>query len=459
MVVISMGMGISVKDGKRMLKSVVNNSMVNSMSCAVNSAVNGMMNTSKYFYYLKYLADLKSHQKTSYKDLKNIQFRRLKDVIDHSYNNVPFYRELFTKENISPDDIKSLDDLQKIPIITKKEIRDNYDKIIANGIDKDKCRMITTTGSTGLPLKIWNDRNAQFHSSVAVYFAFFEAGLRLSDSIVELAGIVENEGRTLIKKKMVSTLDHPDNIIDNLRKYKPDALYSFPSIFKVLSNSIKEELDFPRLIFTHGEMLSEHCRNTISSAFGAEVYNTYGSTEFNRLAFECEEHSGLHMITDYSIIEIIKDGQSLGPGEEGEIVVTGLYNYAMPLIRYRLGDIGILSDEKCSCGRNWPLIKSIQGRSDDFLTLPSGRIISPRTVNIIEYIPGVLEYRTIQEEKDKFLVQVVPGKDYSEDTPKQIEEQIRLGLFGEKIDIKVETVKELPREGRGKLRAVVSKVK
>lgn len=413
----------------------------------------------QYLYYVKYLAELKLHQRQNEKELKNIQLKKLKHMINHSYNNVPFYRELFTKENIRPEDIKNLDDLQKIPIITKKEIRANYDKIIANNIDKEKCKMITTTGSTGLPLKIWNDKYAQFYSSAVVYFAFFESGLRLSDSIVELAGVIENEGRTLIKKKMISTLDHPDNIINTLKKYKPSVLYSFPSIFRTLSNSLNGDSCSPRLIFTHGEMMTEHCRETISSAFGADVYHTYGSTEFNRLGFECEEHSGFHMITDGAIIETIKNGQSTCPGEEGEIVVTGLYNYGMPLIRYKLGDIGILAGDKCTCGRGWPLIKSIEGRCDDYITLPSGRIISPRTINIIEYVPGVLEYRTIQEEADKFVVQVVPGKDYSAETNKQIEEQIRLGCLGEKVDIKVELVKELPRERRGKLRAVVSKVK
>jgi len=408
---------------------------------------------------VKYLAELKLHQRQNEKELKNIQLKKLKHMINHSYNNVPFYRELFTKENIRPEDIKNLDDLQKIPIITKKEIRANYNNIIANNLCKEKCRVMTTTGSTGLPLTIWNDKYAQFYSSAVVYFAFFESGLRLSDSIVELAGVIEDEGRTLIKKKMVSTLDHPDNIINTLIKYKPSVLYSFPSIFRTLSNSLNGDSYSPRLIFTHGEMMTEHCRDTISAAFGADVYNTYGSTEFNRLGFECSQHSGFHMITDGAIIETIKDGQSTCPGEEGEIVVTGLYNYGMPLIRYKLGDIGILAGEKCTCGRGWPLIKSIEGRCDDYITLPSGRIISPRTINIIEYVPGVLEYRTIQEERDKFLVQVVPGKDYTAETNKQIYEQIRLGCLGEKVDIKVELVKELPRERRGKLRAVISKVK
>lgn len=414
----------------------------------------------QYIYYLKYLAELKLHQRKNNKDLKEIQLKKLRHMINYAYNNVPFYRDLFNRENIRPDNIKSLDDLQKIPIITKKDISTNYDNIIANNVNKEKCRVVSTTGSTGMPLKIWSDKNAQLYSSAVVYFAFFEAGLRLKDKIVELTGTLEDCRGTLIEKNMISTFDPPHKTINLLKKYHPDVLYSFPSIFKTLSNSLTEELKVsPRLIFTHGETLTDSCRETISSAFGANVYNTYGSTEFNRLAFECSEHSGLHMITDCAIIEIIKDGKNVGPGEEGEIVVTGLYNYAMPIIRYRLGDIGILADYECPCGRGWPLIKSIEGRSDDFLTLPSGRIISPRTINTIENIPGILEYRTIQEKRDTFVVQVVPGKGYTQNTDKQIDEQIKLGCLGEEINVKVELVRELPKERRGKLRAIISKVK
>lgn len=416
---------------------------------------------SKYLYYLKYLAELKAHQKKDKEQLEEIQLKRLKKMVNHAYNNVPFYRDLFSNNNINPDNIKNLDDLEKIPILTKKEIRENYDKILAHNTDKEKCRMVSTTGSTGIPLKIWSDNDAQLYISAVVYFALFESGLRFKDRIVELTGILEDCSKTLIKKNMISTFDPPEKVISMIRKYDPDILYSFPSIFKNLSNSLRGESPFSRLrqIYTHGETLTESCRETISSAFGTEIYNTYGSTEFNRLAFECSEHSGLHMITDCAIIEIIKDGQRVGPGEEGEIVVTGLYNNAMPLIRYNLGDIGILADYECSCGRGWPLIKSIEGRSDDFLTLPSGRIISPRTINVIENIPGIIEYRTIQEKRDMFIVQVVPGKDYSPDTDRQIDEQIKLGCLGEKINIKVELMNELPRERTGKLRAVISKVR
>jgi phenylacetate-CoA ligase len=165
------------------------------------------------------------------------------------------------------------------------------------------------------------------------------------------------------------------------------------------------------------------------------------------------------MISDGAIIEFIKGDKNISGHEPGEIVVTSFYNYAMPLIRYKLGDVGIPSNKKCSCGRGFPLMNSVEGRTDDFLILPSGRIISPRGINYgIEYIPGITEYRTIQEEKGRFVVQVVKGKGFSQETISQIERQIKAGCLGENVRCEVEVLKELHKERTGKLRIIVSKV-
>jgi phenylacetate-CoA ligase len=413
----------------------------------------------EYLYVLKHLAELKLHQKRSREELLNIQLDRLQKLVVYAYNNVPFYRELFINNNIDPKSIRKIEDIQKIPIITKKDIIGNYDKILADGTDISKCEIISTTGSTGIPLKVYYDKKSLYYSTAIVYFGFFESGLKLTDRIVELTGTMGDCSNALIKKSLISVYEKPEKIMKMLKEYDPTVLYSFPSILKILSNSLDKELSSlnTRLIFTHGETLTESCRKIICSKFGANVSNTYGSTEFNRLAFECNEH-GLHMITDGAIIETIKDGQSVGPGEEGEIVVTGLYNYTMPLIRYKLGDIGILDDRRCPCGRGWPLIKNIEGRTDDFLTLPSGAIISPRTINTIEDIQGVIEYKTIQLKRDTFLVQVVPSKEFTDISKIRIGEMIKLGCLGEDIKVDVELVNKLPRERTGKLRAIVSNV-
>ena len=178
-----------------------------------------------------------------------------------------------------------------------------------------------------------------------------------------------------------------------------------------------------------------------------------------RLAFECKENSGYHIISNSVIIEFVKDGRNIDEGAQGDIVVTSLFNYTMPLIRYNIGDIGTFTKEKCSCGRGLPLVKSIEGRKDDFLILPSGRKISPRMINVIEDIPGVLRYKTIQETKNRIVVNLVKGEGFSEKTIYEINKHVKAGCLGEDVEVYVKLVKELPLEKRGKLRAVVSNVK
>ncbi len=415
-------------------------------------------------YKLVYLNELKNHQRATQQKLQEIQLRRLKRMINHAYDHVRFYRDLFDDNKIKPENIKKLDDLKKIPVITKKELQAN--EIISNNINIKECNMSSTSGSTGIPFKVWSDKKSTIYSSALSTYANLESGLRPRDKYVELSAIktqtdVFARRYQFLTKDVISLYNHSEKIIDMLKYYKPDVIYSFPSVFKTILYYLKENEKKsinPRLIFTHGETLNESRRAEIRSGFGADVFNFYGSAEFNKLAFECDQHSGLHMITDCAVIEFIKNGEDVDAGQDGTIIVTGLYNYAMPLIRYEIGDIGIPSDAVCDCGRNWPLISRIEGRTDDFLILPSGRIISPRNINVIEDIPGIMEYRTIQERKDKFLVLVVPNKEYSPATDNEITNKIKKGCLEEEIDVEIKLVDKIPRERTGKLRTVISKV-
>ncbi len=417
---------------------------------------------------LYYITRLKRNQWLKEEELMNIQEKRLRMIIDHAYHNVPYYHEMFDSHGIKPEDIRSVEDLQKIPITTKREIQRNYpDKIIAKGTDLNQCKIRSTTGSTGRPLEICYGQKSLPYYAALGYYAFFECGLRFTDKMVSLEVPYHPVQRTwfqrlgILRYETVSLLQPVGTIIEALRVIKPDVIYGFPSILSLLAREIKAKNIAgisPRMVITHAETLTDHSRKEIGDAFNADVFDLYGSVEFSCLAFECKEHLGYHMISDGAIIEFIKGGKNIRGHEPGEIVVTGLCNYEMPLIRYRLGDVGIPSNKKCSCGRGFPLMNSVEGRTDDFLILPSGRIISPRGINALEYIPGITEYRTIQKEKDRFVVQVVKGKGFSQETISQIERQIKVGCVGENVRCEVEVVKELPRERTGKLRTIVSKV-
>ena len=425
----------------------------------------------RYFRQLYYFAQLKKHQWLKERDLIKIQEKKLRALIKHAYENVPYYHHLFDSVGIKPQNIQRLKDLQKIPILSKINIRKNYpDKIITKGTDITKCHTVSTTGSTGIPLKVAFSSKMYDYTQALYLFTFTECGLRLTDKLV---GIYHRDYRRsflkvllnkmgFLKWENIPILNPVEYVLESLKHSEPDVISTYPSMLTLLSKEIRKQNISginPRLILAGGETLTLNSENEISETFSSKIFRTYGAEEFSILAFECKKKMGYHIISDAIIIEVVKDDRYVSEGEEGEIIVTGLINYTMPLIRYKLGDIGTITYKKCDCGRGYPLIKSIEGRTDDFLILPSGRKISPRVINVIEDIPGVLRYKTIQESKNKIIVNLIKGEGFSQTTISEIKSHIKDGCLGEDVEVEVNLVKEIPHERTGKLRAVVSNVR
>jgi phenylacetate-CoA ligase len=406
------------------------------------------------------------------RDLERIQLKRLKKIIKFAYNYVPYYHEILKSVGVKPEDINCLQDLKKIPLTTKKDVQSNYLKMLSIGVDYTKCAVNTTTGSTGRPLSVfYNDATDNYFCALWQY-AFLESGLHFADKLADITAssgesyipprfsLKRARSRAYMKKADISIYNPLNEKIKLLERIKPDAIHTFPSILTLLAEYVKDtkyQKIRPKLIFTIAETVSQHCRKIVQDAFGVDVNDIYGSAEFERMAFECNEHLGLHILPD-CILEFLSEGDPVNFGEEGEIIVTGLNNFVMPLIRYQIGDVGIPIDEHCSCGRTFPLIKQIIGRNDDFLVLPSGRLISPRNINAIENIPGIIQYQTIQYRTDRFLVKVVNNEEFEEKSLRQIEEIIQRGCYGEDIIVDVQIVDKIPRERTGKIRTIISKV-
>ena len=419
-----------------------------------------------------HLYQLRKNQWKRIQELRLIQLKRLRAIVTHAYYNVPYYRKILRSVKIKPEQIKNIEDLRKIPMTTKSDVQGNYSNIISNDVDLSKCTVNSTSGSTGTPLKVIADPKTRYYSIALMQYAFFECGLRLRDKLVGVSVHLKN-GKSMLKppigvgflgRTRLSWMNTIEENIRLLKKIKPDAIYAYPSVLWQLAKEIRKknvsEIN-PRLIFSHAETLTPRCIQLVNSAFDTRIHNLYGSAEFNRLAFQCDRHSGLHMITDGAVIEVIKDGENVDYGELGEIVVTGLYNYAMPLIRYRIGDIGVTTDENCDCGRSWPLIKRIEGRSDDFSILPSGQAISPMNlVNAMDpiYVKGVMQYQIVQEKRDFFLVKVVVNQEFNGEQISLIQKRIRLRCHGEEINVDVQVVNGIAKEKTGKSRIIISKI-
>jgi len=214
----------------------------------------------------------------------------------------------------------------------------------------------------------------------------------------------------------------------------------------------------PRLVFTDSEILTINMRKNIEEAFSAKVTDIYGTYETDNIAYECHYHNGYHIAMDCVIMEFICEGRKADPFEEGEIVVTVLNNFAMPFIRYNLHDIGAYNPGICPCGRKFPLLTNIRGRSDDYMITADGKKLSFATLGAYWHslTKFVYEFQLIQEDINVFTVFIVPNNSFNDDCRKIIVSEINKCFPGANIDIKL--VPSIQREGSGKFKAFKSKV-
>jgi len=331
-----------------------------------------------------------------------------------------------------------------------------------------KCHLARTSGSSGDPLIVVYDEKAEdFQKAVAVR-SFLEAGCHFYDKWVAISSPARAARKKrwfqrlgLLSPMWLSLFDPPEHHIEALRRLKPDVLEGYFSSIWLIARKMRENAitDIqPRVLIGSAEVLTEKARKFINSAFGVEIYDQFGCIEVGRSAWECEEHNGWHMDIDALAMEFVKDNEQVAFGEEGRLLYTSLYNYAMPFIRYDVGDLCIPTDEICPCGRRLPLIKHIEGRTDDFVTTADGRVFSPRLGSILmKPILGIAHYRIVQESKSEFTFQLVKDSDFSSKTISQIKNAIKKTLGD--VQVNVELMEELPRDKSGKLRCLISKVK
>ncbi|MFH1279660.1 MAG: hypothetical protein ABIK65_14930 [Candidatus Eisenbacteria bacterium] len=414
----------------------------------------------KAFHYFR---ELRRHRWKSKEELREIQWRRLSALVRHAYRRVPYYRCLFDRAGFRPDDLRTLDDLRRIPMTDKEEIRADPGAFVAEGIDPLRCRSCFTSGSTGVPLRVLMDEEAYGRGLGVKAYALSECGVRWNDRFVTIAA---SAGPVLPNHVILPPLSDTRSAIEMLRKAKPDVLYSYPSFLTVLGQYDVSGIR-PRRILSQGMNLTEFHRSVIRETFGLEVHDTYGSVEFKALAFECDAHAGLHMITDWAVLEFLKDGDPVRPGETGEIVVTGLQNFAQPLIRYRIGDYGTPSGGSCLCGRSWPLIGRLDGREIDFILLPSGKKTNPSPIYQAVHseaemnVYSIAQFQAVQERRDHLTLRIVKGKGFDPDMVERIRARIEEAFtcMGEMIRVDVEYVDAIERGRTGKSKILVSHAK
>ena len=396
--------------------------------------------------------------------LQNFQLAKLKQLIHHSYNTVPYYRNLFDQINLSPTDISTLNDLQKIPLLTKETIqRQGFDKFVSNKFRLKKIIKKSSSGSTGQPLKYFTTKEAYSVNIAANLRGWYWMGFRLGDKFLK----IDNSPRNTLKKiqdsitrnKCISFTHYNPKILDSilykLQTYNPKIVRAYPSLLSlVISHAKEKNYNFKRVqaINTTGNVLHNDLREQIQNLFQCLIFDSY-SCEGGANAFECETHECYHSAMEYAITEIVDrnfDNQNLG-----RAITTDLWNYAMPFIRYDSQDYIEIKNSMCSCGRNLLAINKIHGRDTDILISVSGKRVSPHTISIFfKSLEGVNQFKVVQNKVDEFHI-FLKADTISLPKAKKSISQFWDDNFGKNSKILFEVVKDIPFTQSGKSRYII----
>jgi phenylacetate-CoA ligase len=415
------------------------------------------------------LRRLRKHLKLNRSQLELIQLKKLKALLHHAYENVPYYKALFDSVGIKPGEIKDVGDLHKIPTTGKIKLQSlNLEEILVGGISVDRCVVDVTSGSTGIPLKVYFTKEDYLIRSLIFIRTFMESGYKLTDRqaiVCDTRFVSEKEHwfqhLGIFRKNYIPVQMDLEKQIKMIVNYKPNYIHGYPlSLVEIAQGMLDRGINSisPRMVCTGAELVTHRTRETINLAFDVDMVDTYATIESGLIAWECWAHKGYHVNLDNVVLELLCNGRPALPGEKGRAVITNLHSYAMPIIRYELGDVCIFSKDICSCGSDLPLMSIIEGRIDDMIYAASGKVVSPNSItNAMEAVEGISQFRVVQETENALTVLLVKGKEFSRDTPKSAECLIKQ-LVGEEMDVNVKIVSDIPKAHSGKIRAVISKI-
>jgi len=416
----------------------------------------------------KYYKELKKTQYLPLEKLKEIQFLKFKAILEIAYNHVEFYRELYDNANIKPSDIKSLDDISKLPIITKRNLKEAYpEKTINEKINKKQILINSTSGSTGKPFEFalnWEKKDRiealKMRNFEYVNYGYGRKFFSLWGFSPNLSFVSKLYQKFILKRILLSSLNLTEDVKEKYSMILMENPYSFLDGYSsgliylakyMISKNYKANLC--GVLSTAETLIPEH-RKLLEKAYGCKVFNRYGTREFGDIAIECVEHKGLHVNMESFIVEIVdKNGYPCNPGEEGRIIITDLDNKVMPFIRYDTEDSASYISDRCSCGRSSILLGQPSGRIVDTIVTPEGKHLSfGFFVLKFEEYPIVDQFQVVQIDKNNIKLKIVKNPSFTEKEFKPLLDCII--DYCKPMNVHVKYVKEIPPEPSGKMRIV-----
>jgi phenylacetate-CoA ligase len=413
-------------------------------------------------------------------ELERLQRYNLRRLLTYAYNYVPYYHRAFKERNLLPSDIKNVEDLVKLPVLTKVDIRVHKRDLVSK-LYTDRDLVPFRSGGSGDQVRFFVTKDQLSWEIAAEFRAYGWAGYSLGDncfmfwaSPIDLSKSKSFQNRLTKKLERVfiaNTYIMSDKVLANfaslLLSKRPEIVRGYASsVYLMAKYLVDHRIDSvrPRAVITTAETLFPSMRRTIEEAFGCEVFDFYGSREIGGMASECERHSGYHISVENVAMEFIQDGEQVAAGEKGVIFLTSLRNYGMPLIRYKVGDVGVPREDVCECGRGLPLVNSISGRISDFMAVYDqalGRVrpvgpIYPLIIYGLMNVP-LKSVRVFQNELNKLEIKAVKDSGYKK---KHSDYLINffLDALGDNIQIDLNFSDSLPPLPSGKRSVFISKI-
>lgn len=337
---------------------------------------------------------LEQTQYWSQNDLRSYQEGRLRVVVQHAFDSVPFYRERMDSRKLRPADIRTLDDLPKIPLISKEDLKKDIQRFLSSKFRKSQLVHGHTSGTTGSPLDVRWDKGMVLMNNAFDWRQKAWAGLEPGDPHALILGRVTVPIKqrhppfwrmNYIHNQLWLSAFHMSDqnlvyYVDRLQSFRPKAIEGYPSTLYILARYLNSrDICIPlNAALTSSETLFPYQREAIEKAFKCKVYDFYGLAERVIFSTECSHHNGKHLNSEYGITEFVDEkGFPVPIGTTGRMVGTSLHNLGMPMIRYMTDDLSSLKGHQCECGRSLPLMDAVTTKNEDIILTPDGRWISP----------------------------------------------------------------------------------
>ncbi len=404
-------------------------------------------------------------------ELQQLQNTRLQKVMVRAKEASTFYQQRFSDVGIDDPEHFDIGNLNTIPMLTRSDLQEHAQDILT--VPPASAVANSTGGSTGEPVVFYQSKDYTLWSEAFHLVSLSWMNIRTGDRTGVFWGADRDLSNLSASDKLYFRMyrirqlnsfsmseEQIDSFLSELDQFKPKYIYGYASSLYEVAKRINNGRNIhfrPRAIRSSAEVLFDYQRQEIEKAFQTKVFNFYGSREINNLAGECSEHHGLHILASGRIIEIVdENGRLVNEGETGYIVVTDLTNIAFPFIRYQIGDMGQLSSRRCKCGRTYPMLENITGRSSDMIVVNGQIIHGEYFTHLFYHQPDVKQFQLIQEAEQELKLLIVSEK--RDIDTNAIREQI-LEKVGAGVLLTIETVDKIPPTVSGKHRFTICKLK